>query len=196
MTEPAWETTKKSYCCLCFSDLILNFQSYASANFSIPPLSFHSLCFPSPIFLPSCLTVAPATHPSLLMSVAATAQPKQEPIWNALQTRPGQPLITPQCIDPFLFFHFLSSRPFSLVYPSPPPPEAFLFNLSIPQSPGVSLFMGLSVKSFCKFEERQGVWGSGRKLLLNSEKMLMGLEFFRFNFKPMYDKSGSRYILG
>lgn len=50
MTEPAWETTKKSYCCLCFSDLILNFQSYASANFSVPPLSFHSLCFPFPNF--------------------------------------------------------------------------------------------------------------------------------------------------
>lgn len=138
MTEPAWETTKKSYCCLCFSDLVLHFQSYASANISVPPLSFHSFCFPSPIVLPSCLTITPATHPSLLMSVAATAQPKQDPIWNALQTRPGQPLITPRCIDPFLFFHFLSSWPFSLVCPSPPPPEAFLFNLSIPQSPGVS----------------------------------------------------------
>lgn len=133
-TEETWEIFKKSHCYLCFHDSTLYFSSIFCSFISFPTF-YHSF----PIYyhqLPQCHS----SHLPVTVDVGgchrvAKVGPHLERITNKTQSACNHTTVHRSLFFSFIFsLHVL----FPFLYPQPPPPEAFLFNLSIPQFPGVS----------------------------------------------------------
>lgn len=90
------------------------------------PLFYHHLCHRHSIHSPVTVDVS-GCH------CIAKVGPHLEHIINKSQLACNHTMVHRSLS--FLSFSYSVS---SLLYPEPPPPEAFVFNLSIPQSPGVS----------------------------------------------------------
>ena len=93
---------------------------------TLSPFFYHHLCHHHSIHSPVTVDVS-GCH------CVAKVGPHLEHIINKTQLVCNHTMVHRSLS--FLSFSFSMS---SLLYPAPPPPEAFVFNLSIPQSPGVS----------------------------------------------------------